>query len=470
MASVIVMGGGVCGLAAAMLLARDGHAVTVLERDEQPVPDGPQEAWDGWSREGVAQFRQPHYLQAGGRAVLDEALPDVSAALAAAGGLRFDPLCLMPPSITDRTPRSGDERLVTLTARRPTIEQVVARAAQDEPGVDVRRGTTISGLELASGGDTPHVTGVRTRSGAQLRADLVVDAMGRGSRLPRLLAAAGVPALHEEAEDCGFIYYTQCFRSSNGVLPQPRAPLVVPLGSLTVLTLPADGGTWSVTAVIATGDQPLKRLRDPARLRSVVAACPTHAHWLDGEPVGGVSAMSGIVDRYRRLVVDGRPVVTGLALLADACACTNPSLGRGITLGLLHARRLPDVVRSHLHDPLEFAQRWDAVTEAELTPWYRETVAEDRDRLREIEALREGREPEQPVGTNAALRAALMTAVPHDPDLFRALLESRACLRPLSETFASPAVAERIHAVSAGRERRPLPGPGREQLLALLDG
>ena len=59
---VVVVGAGVCGLTAAMLLARDGHEVTVLERDEQPVPDSPEQAWDGWKRGGVAQFRQAHYL------------------------------------------------------------------------------------------------------------------------------------------------------------------------------------------------------------------------------------------------------------------------------------------------------------------------------------------------------------------------------------------------------------------------
>ena len=36
MPRITVLGAGVCGLAAAMLLARDGHDVTVLERDPAP--------------------------------------------------------------------------------------------------------------------------------------------------------------------------------------------------------------------------------------------------------------------------------------------------------------------------------------------------------------------------------------------------------------------------------------------------
>jgi flavin-dependent dehydrogenase len=45
--------------------------------------------------------------------------------------------------------------------------------------------------------------------------------------------------------------------------------------------------------------------------------------------------MSGIVDRSRRLVVNDMPVVTGLVAVGDSACCTNPSLGRGITMGLL---------------------------------------------------------------------------------------------------------------------------------------
>jgi phytoene dehydrogenase-like protein len=41
---MIVLGGGVCGLAAGLMLARDGHEVTLLERDAAPAPDSPHAA------------------------------------------------------------------------------------------------------------------------------------------------------------------------------------------------------------------------------------------------------------------------------------------------------------------------------------------------------------------------------------------------------------------------------------------
>jgi 2-polyprenyl-6-methoxyphenol hydroxylase-like FAD-dependent oxidoreductase len=179
-------------------------------------------------------------------------------------------------------------------------------------------------------------------------------------------------------------------------------------------------------------------------------------------------AMGGAIDRYRRPTRDGRPLLTGIALLGDACACTNPSLGRGISLGLLHVQALREVVNSHLEDPLEFAQAWDEATEARLTPWYRETVVEDRSRLGEIEALRQGLEPPLPSDPSQALRGALLTAMLHDPDLFRAFVESRSCLTPLSETFAQDGVPERIRELAAEHERLQIPGPDREQLLQLL--
>ena len=97
MPQTIVLGAGPCGLAAAMMLARDGHRVTVIERDPAPVPEGPVAAWEEWGRAGVAQFRQAHFIQARGRHVLAAELPDTLDALEGAGALRLDLVARLPP-------------------------------------------------------------------------------------------------------------------------------------------------------------------------------------------------------------------------------------------------------------------------------------------------------------------------------------------------------------------------------------
>jgi 2-polyprenyl-6-methoxyphenol hydroxylase-like FAD-dependent oxidoreductase len=468
MPDIIVLGGGVGGLAAAVLLARDGHDVTVLERDADPLPGSVDDALQAWPRRGVPQFQQAHYMLPRGRTVLDEHLPDVRDALLAAGARRFDVLGIMPPSIADRAPRPGDERFQTITARRGTIEWVLGRTAAEEPGVEVRRGTEVEALLARRANGTPHVTGVRTAAGDELHADLVVDAMGRRSRLPALLADHGAAPVHEEAEDLGFIYYTRFFRSDDGALPAYRAAPLTPFGTFSLLTLPADNGTWSVTVYISAGDRALKAIRDPQSWSALVRACPTHAHWIDHEPVTeDVLCLGGVVDRYRRYATAEGPVATGVLPLADAWACTNPSLGRGMTLALVHAQLLRDYVRYHLEHPRELAEVWDTVTDAELTPWYRSTVREDRARAEEIDALRAGRTPPPPADPESALLAALPVAAARDADVFRALVDTRSCYATTEDVIARPGMAERIRELTA-EPMAPPPGPTRAQVLDLI--
>jgi 2-polyprenyl-6-methoxyphenol hydroxylase-like FAD-dependent oxidoreductase len=460
MSDVIVLGGGLSGLTAAMMLARDGRRVTVLERDPSPVPEDPDAAWERWSRDGVIQFRQAHYLQPLGRAVLERELPDVLEAFKAAGAYRFDPIAqALPPTIADRDPRPGDERLATWTGRRSTLEWVVASAAEREPGVEIRRGVGVTGLQTRRVDGRVHVTAVRTDAGDRLAGDLVVDAMGRGSTLPKLLEAAGGDPVHEVSEDTGFLYYTRQFR---GRMPEFRGPLNTPVGTFSILTLPGDNDTWSVTLYASAGDRPLKALRDPAKWTALVRACPRHAHWLDGEPVTPVIAMGGIVDRLRSS--HGGPPPLGLVSLGDAWACTNPSMGRGISLGLKHAALLRRVARDGGGDVVG---AFTAATEAELRPWYDSTVLVDRARMAEIIALRNGEAPVLSDHIGARIGRALGPAMSLDGDVFRAALEITACLSLPRDVFSRPGFAERVFEAAAGA----IPGsfgPQREAVLTLL--
>jgi 2-polyprenyl-6-methoxyphenol hydroxylase-like FAD-dependent oxidoreductase len=467
--SILIIGAGICGLGTALLLARDGHDVTVLERDADPLPDSPHDAWDYWTRKGVAQFRQPHNFMPGLRLLLELELPDVQEALRRAGASRYDLVNPLPPSL-DQSPRPIDEKLWTYTARRPVGEWVFANAVHSEPRVTLRRGTQVT--ELISGQDvisgTPHVVGVRTAAGDELRADLVIDATGRQSRSPEWLRTIGARSPLEQQTDSGFVYYTRYF---SGTEPHRRAGTLTPLGSISILTLPGDNGTWSVTLFAATGDQPLKALRHEAAWTKVLRACPLHAHWLDGEPITPVLAMSGVVDRYRRFVVEGSPVVTGLVAVADAWACTNPSAGRGLTVGFLQALRLRDVLRDVGDRPGAFVEEFDRRTEAEITPWYDAQIAVDRARFAEMEALRAGQKPPPPSDELARRILSLFSAMGASSDLFRAALEYVGTVTPVQQILQRADVMEGIRVAREAMQnapRPPIPGPNRQQLLDLL--
>jgi 2-polyprenyl-6-methoxyphenol hydroxylase-like FAD-dependent oxidoreductase len=468
--NILIIGSGVCGLGTALLLARDGHQVTILERDRDPQPVSPPSAWDEWQRPGVAQFRQPHNLMPGLRLALEAELPDVQNALRDAGAARFDLARPLPPFPADQSARPIDEQLWTYTARRPVTEWVFAQAAAAEPNVTLRRGVRVAGLTVGASASSriPHVTGVHSTDGEAIHADVVVDATGRQSRSLDWLESIGARSPYEERADSGFAYYTRYFR---GTLPERRAGALMHIGTMSLLTLPGDNGTWSVTAFVAGGDQPLKSLRHADKWAKAIRACPLHAHWLDGEPITDVLAMAGIVDRYRRFVVDESPVVTGFVAVADAWACTNPSAGRGLTVGFRHAVLLRDTLRDTAGGPADLVREFAARTESEVTPWYRAQRIVDSARFAEMEALREGGEPPMPKDDLARAILGLLRAMPTDPELFRAALEYIATITPVQEILRRPEVADRLGAALKGLEGAPPmrpPGPDRQQLLDLL--
>lgn len=465
MGKIVVCGAGIIGLSVAIMLAQDGHQVSVVEADPDGPPTVPAESWALWNRKGVAQFRQPHNVFARFRQICDQEMPGLTERLLAAGCVWVDYLENLPPLVSDRSAQAGDEELRFVTGRRPVVESVVAAAAEEAPGVSVRRGVRVRQLLAGASAipGTPHVSGVVTEAGEQLRADLVIDAMGRRTPAMEWLAQLGAQQPQIESEDRGFVYYTRYFTGTNRL--RRRAPALCPIGSFSVLTLEGDNDTWSITLFGITGDAALKALRDPDCFTRVVQACPLHAHWLDGTPITGVLSMAGILDRYHRFAIDGQPVVSGYAAVGDAWACTNPSAGRGLSVGLVHAQLLRSVVRAHFDDPAELAQIWHQHTEQHVAPYYWNQVAADRARIAEITALRDGRPPPE----RNSVMGRFVKAAAGDPVVFRALLETVLCLALPQEVLQRPGIRDRIDSLANGAPMR-IAGPDRNQLLRLLSG
>jgi 2-polyprenyl-6-methoxyphenol hydroxylase-like FAD-dependent oxidoreductase len=126
MARVIIVGAGMAGLVGALLLAADGHEVTVLERDPDPPPDPPRAAWDGWTRRGVAQARMIHLFLPPFRDVLDAELPAVADALVDAGLLRTN--------FVDGAPARSPAGTVPATSASPRSPAAVPCSKRPWPG------------------------------------------------------------------------------------------------------------------------------------------------------------------------------------------------------------------------------------------------------------------------------------------------------------------------------------------------
>jgi 2-polyprenyl-6-methoxyphenol hydroxylase-like FAD-dependent oxidoreductase len=470
-AGIVVVGGGVVGMGLGMLLARDGHDVTILERDAQAAPSDPDEAWENWDRKGVNQFRLPHLFLARYREILDRELPEVAASLDRDGALHFNPLREAPESFTGGF-RAGDERYEMLSGRRAMVERSVASVAEVTPGLTVRRGVAVSGLlwgpDAVSG--IPHATGVQTTDGEDLQADLVVDCSGRRSALPSWLEAHGAKPLDEEIEDSGFIYLGRHFRSHDGQLPVSLGPGLQAYGSISVLSLPADNGTWSITLVARSGDRALLGLKDLTRWESVVRSLPTVAHWLDGEPVEDrVVTMSKIEDRHRDLRPGGVPVATGILAVADAWACTNPSVGRGASIGMYHAQTLRDTLRETGPDrPGELSEAFAQATAATVEPWYQSTLAFDRHRLAEMAAFAEGAtyDPGDPA---FEMSGALAMASQFDPEVFRDFMGIVGVLDLPETVLGRPGLFEKVLEYGSDWRQEPAFGPDRDELVALAN-
>jgi 2-polyprenyl-6-methoxyphenol hydroxylase-like FAD-dependent oxidoreductase len=457
-------------LATAILLAQKGLDVVVLDRDEAP-PDDPEDAWESWQRRSVGQFRLVHYMQPGGRALIEQHLPAVFSELEAVGAIRYNAAEGTARLLPDGDSKDLDlSRFETMTTcRRPLIEYAYASAAKKAPGLDVRHrcgaAGLVSGSEVIPG--VPHITGVRTESGETIEAKVVVDATGRRSPMSNMIEAVGGRRPPEHAFEAGFVYNTQYYRGS--ALPEQRDDLLSAIGSISILTIPGDHDWWSVTLYHSPNDKLMRKVRDAKTFERVVRALPNHAYWADGEPQGASFSMASTANTTRQFVVDGVPCTTAVVPVGDAWGFTNPSIGRGITLGLMHAVDIAPAVAQHLDDPQQLAGEWERRTVERAAKWHASTVDFDRIRTPEVEAFMQGLpDPFDPSDPSVAGPRAFASAAHHDPEVLSWFFEVVGCFSLPEEVIARDGVFERVLDVALSNPTYASPGPTRAELEELL--
>ncbi|MEU8436578.1 FAD-dependent oxidoreductase [Streptomyces sp. NPDC029216] len=459
MAHVLVIGGGVAGLATALLAARRGHTAEVFERDPRAAGSALDRDFFDWHRPGVPQAAQPHVLLGAARAVLRTELPDVYAEMLRLGARErheLDWFDVRPSALP------GDEDLVLLQARRIVLESALTTALRAEPGAVVRYGQPVTALTTAGGpaaGPVPRITGVGTPGGTYA-GDLVVDAAGRRGGSAPLLAAAGCRPGTVERHRTGLAYFCRWYRLPDGVDEGPRRPWTVTGGAFAgCAVFPSDNGVFAVTVFAHTGDPTRAALRDPAVFEAAARTFPPGAAWLGlgAEPLSGVLATAGLDNRWSP-PADGRgPVVNGMVPVGDALTHTNPTLGQGTSLALWAAGR---VARTAHLDPGSpgFAAGYHAWALRTLKPWFDYQVGAD---AAVGERLAAGAEEAAagatlgggagPAGAGRPGRAervreaaALFECALEDPEVMRARARVRHLAEAPGRAYADPAVRARV--------------------------
>jgi 2-polyprenyl-6-methoxyphenol hydroxylase-like FAD-dependent oxidoreductase len=337
MGEAIVVGGSVAGLLAARVLADHAESVVIIDRDEPAALAG--------ARSGVPQGTQLHGLLPVGLVQLDRWFPGFSEQALAAGA------CAAPAEIR-RSYLDGRRKVdvpgeaETLTGSRPFLEGLIRRRTLELPNVK-----TITGRALGLVIDGGVTSGVRYEAGGDHgveSADLVVDAMGRSSRLSEWLEEGGWERPPMQRMAVNLNYATAVFRRPekelelNLVLALHSPAKSADVAGAAFAAIEDD--RWIVSIGGYGGNRPGHTSEDLIR-RLHEDFPPEFGEVADNEMLGEVKTYRHADSRRRDFHVLKRFPV-GLVSVGDAVASFNPIYGQGMSSAALHAACLSMYLRS----------------------------------------------------------------------------------------------------------------------------
>jgi flavin-dependent dehydrogenase len=430
----VVIGAGIGGLTTAIALARDGHEVTVVERDDTPMPTDVEGAF-AWDRRGAPQVRHTHGFPALIRTLLRDNFPDVLAALLEAG---VREVSVLPAAVTAEVPdyERHAEDLQVLSCRRTTLEWVLRRCALGESGVSFVVGRGVAGLVATPGasGSPLDVRGIRLDDDTVVDTDVVVAAAGRRCAAPAWFAEHGI-TLPEEEHPTGTIYLSRFYRAEADA---PMGYIGGRRAGLGFVVAGADNGTYSATLAVASDDAELRaHLLDDGHYEAALPLFkemePVVAR--QGTPLTSVQTMGGLINRIRRFrLYDGTPLARGFFAVGDSHTCTNPLYGRGSSLAVLQAVLLRDALRGS-----EPEQAYEDACAERVEPWYQMSLLTDK--------------PEAADLAGFDLQSMRRATASEDPEVAVQMTRMMSLLITPTELFSDPALVERLRAAGEPKEK-----------------
>jgi 2-polyprenyl-6-methoxyphenol hydroxylase-like FAD-dependent oxidoreductase len=364
----------------ARVLATHFDAVTVLERDHietQPA-----------LHKSIPQGNHLHVLLQGGQQVMASLYPGFIDTLEHLGGVRIragkDVVCYLPNgkaytlSGSVREPR--DLGFDTHAQSRGLLEYCVRQCTLERTNVQLQSNCVVQGLVCEDG----RVYGVRyTQDGDSqtLAADFVVDAGGRGSRVPRWLTDLGFKPPEETTIGVDFAYSSAKFckptsyAEASLVLFYGPPPHQVRQGLLETI----EDGLLHVSLAGRFGEYPPEDAAGFLEFANTLYTPVLYDIIKDAERVTDITHYrypTSILRHYERLSA----FPEGLLVLGDALCSFNPIYGQGMSSAALQVRALQQLLteRANAGHGLEgFALAFfPKAAEVIATPW---TLAANQD-------------------------------------------------------------------------------------------
>ncbi|MBF6173679.1 NAD(P)/FAD-dependent oxidoreductase [Nocardia blacklockiae] len=359
----VVLGCGMAGLFAARVLADHFANVTVLERDR---------LGEGAKRRGVPQGEHSHGLLMRAAEIAEARFPGLIDELIADGAKPFgafeDFRAVFFGNVLNRaaTGRSS------LAASRPFLESHVRARVAALPNVTLCEDVVVAGL-VASGSGVGGVWVIRRETEGEsesIAADLVVDAMGRGSRVGAWLAELGYPRPREDRVPVDIGYATCHFHLPLDAVGGDRVVLVGPTPNRPrgFGFAAQEGPTWVLSAFgVGKHDRPPA---DPEALREFAAdfaprdVGPVIRRATPVDTVATYRFKTAVWRRYELL----QRFPDGILSIGDAVCCFNPVYGSGMTVAAVTAELLDEVLSEGTEElPRRYYRR---VGRMLRTPWW----------------------------------------------------------------------------------------------------